>query len=150
MNDDIRLAYRENTARLTTPVGRVVLLYEQIIQDIGQAIAALQGQQIEARTQAINHALLVLGLLQGSLDLDRGGEVARNLERFYALVRARLMEAQLRASAAILEDQRGLLLSLRSAWLEVENAEAPAASPSAASPAPLPEPTGSTGKDWSA
>ena len=150
MNDDVRFAYRENTARLATPVGRVVLLYEQMIQDIGRAIAAVQGQQIEARTQAINHALLVLGLLQGSLDLERGGEVARNLERFYELVRARLMEAQLRASDAILQDQRSLLLSLRAAWLEVESAEGPGAAETAAPPASVTESAGSSGKNWSA
>jgi flagellar protein FliS len=150
MNDDIRFAYRENTARLATPVGRVVLLYEQMIQDIGQAIAAVQRQHIEDRTRAINHALLVLGLLQGSLDLERGGDVARNLDRFYQLVRARLMEAQVRASGAILEDQRNLLLSLRAAWLEVERAAGPAAPETAASPASVPASAENSPKNWSA
>jgi len=151
MTDDIRFAYRENTARLATPVGRVVLLYEQLIQDLGRAIVALQQQQVEARTQAINHALLVLGLLQGSLDLERGGEVAHNLDRFYALVRARLMDAHLQASAAILEEQRALLLSLRSAWVEVEKTEEPRTGPPEGSPNSGVAPAvAGTGKDWSA
>jgi len=149
MTDDIRFAYRENTARLATPVGRVVLLYEQLIQDLGRAMAAMQQQQVEARTGFLNHALLVLGLLQGSLDLERGGEVARNLERFYELVRTRLMDAHLRASAAILEEQRALLLSMRAAWVEVEKAEAPPAEPAPDSAAPRTVQVGAR-KDWSA
>ena len=123
MSDEVRFAYRENTARHSTPVGRVVLLYEQLVQDIGRAIAATQQQQVEARTQALDHALLVVGTLQGSLDLEHGGEVARNLDRFYGIVRHRLLAAHLQASAAILEEQRTLLLSMRAAWIEVEKAE---------------------------
>lgn len=151
MNEDIRLAYRENTTRLITRVGRVVLLYEQLIQDIGKAIAAVHGGQVEARTQSLNHALLVLGLLQGSLDLEQGGEVARNLDRFYALVRARLMDAQLTASASILEGQRALLLSLRAAWVEVEQAEDRQSESTAVLPAAgaAPAPAGER-KNWRA
>ena len=139
MTDDIRFAYRENTARRSTPVGRVVLLYEQLIQDVGQAIAALKNQQVELRTQALNHALVVLATLQGSLDLDQGGEVAKNLDRFYGLVRNRLLDAQFQASDRILEEQRALLLSLRAAWLEVEKAEDQSSQASKASKQTIPE-----------
>lgn len=124
MNPDPRFAYRENTARGASPVGRVVLLYEQAIKDLGAAIAALTSRDIERRTQSLNHALLVIGQLQACLDLDRGGEVARNLDRFYGLVQKRLLEAQVRGSAEILREQIDLLLSIRAAWVEVENSDA--------------------------
>jgi flagellar protein FliS len=123
MNTDPRFAYRENAARSASPIGRVVLLYEQAIKDLGAAITALSSQDIELRTQSLNHALLVIGQLQACLDLERGGEVARNLDRFYGLVLKRLLEAQVRASAGILREQMDLLLSVRAAWVEVENAE---------------------------
>jgi flagellar protein FliS len=132
MNTDPRFAYRENAARGASPIGRVVLLYEQAIKDLGAAIAALNSQDIEKRTQSLNHALLVIGQLQACLDLDRGGEVARNLDRFYGLVQKRLVEAQFRGSAEILREQMDLLLSVRAAWVEVENAEAREAAPAGA------------------
>ncbi|MGC2193124.1 MAG: flagellar export chaperone FliS [Terriglobales bacterium] len=127
MNNDPKFAYRESAARVTTPVGRVVLLYEQAIQDLGGAVAAIGSQEIEPRTQKIGHALLVIGQLQACLDLERGGEVGRNLDRFYALVRQRLLEAQINASAVILREQMDLLLSVRAAWIEVEKTETQAA-----------------------
>jgi flagellar protein FliS len=151
MSDAIRLAYRENAARLLTPVGRVVLLYEQLIHDIGRARAAIHGGQIEARSEALNHALLVLGVLQGSLDLERGGEVARNLDRFYTLVRNSLINAQIQSSAKILEDQRDLLLSLRAAWVEVERVEDQNKRSSMVPKASSAEPSsGTSSKDWRA
>lgn len=124
MSVDPRFAYRENAARGASPVGRVVLLYEQAIKDLGAAIAAVASKDIEARTRSLNHALLVIGQLQACLDLDRGGEVARNLDRFYGLLQKRLLEAQVRSSAEVLREQMDLLLSVRAAWVEVENLEA--------------------------
>ena len=124
MTLDPRFAYRESAARGASPIGRVVLLYEQAIKDLGAAISALASHDIETRTQSLNHALLVIGQLQACLDLDRGGEVARNLDRFYSLMQKRLLEAQVQGSAEILRQQIDLLLSIRAAWIEVENAEA--------------------------
>ena len=123
MNADPKFAYRESAARAASPVGRVVLLYEQAIQDLGAAIAAIGNRDVEVRTQQLNHALLVIGQLQACLDLDRGGEVGRNLDRFYGLMRSRLLAAQLSGSGTILREQMDLLLSLRAAWIEVESAE---------------------------
>ena len=141
MNTDPRFAYRENAARGASPIGRVVLLYEQAIKDIGGAITALNSRDIEKRTQSLNHALLVIGQLQACLDLERGGEVARNLDRFYGLVQERLLEAQFRGSAEILREQMDLLLSVRAAWVEVENAEARETEPAGARAVQSPEVT---------
>jgi flagellar protein FliS len=129
MTFDPRNVYREAAAQGENPVRLVVLLYEQIIADLRNARAALAAGDIERRTAEISHALRVLGQLQASLDMDRGGDVARALDRFYVIVRGRLLEAQLRASAQILDEQMQLLLSLREAWVEVEKAGSRAVSP---------------------
>lgn len=123
MNPDPQLAYRESVARLSSPVGAVILLYEQAIRDVAGAIAAINNQDIEERTRKIDHALLVFGQLQGCLDLERGGDVSRNLDRFYGMVRGRLLEAQFSGSARLLREQMDLLLSIRAAWVDVERAE---------------------------
>jgi flagellar secretion chaperone FliS len=136
MSTDAKFAYRESAARATTPVGRVVLLYEQAIQDLGGAMAAIDSHEIEQRTQKIGHALLVIGQLQACLDLDRGGDVGRNLDRFYTLVSQRLLEAQINASAAILREQMNLLLSVRAAWIEVEKTETQGAADATSHAAP--------------
>ncbi len=118
---DPRNAYRETAAQGAGPVHLVVLLYEQIVQDLRRAIAYTQTNQTEARTFELSHALTVVGQLQALLDMERGGEVARNLDRFYGVVRARLLEAQVRQDAGILQQQIELLLSVRDAWAEVES-----------------------------
>jgi flagellar secretion chaperone FliS len=120
---DPRVAYRQADARGATSLRLVVLLYEQIIQDLRQASMAIDHNQIELRTKRINHALDVICLLQATLNLERGGQVARNLLRFYDVVRANLCEAQFQASKEILARQITDLLTVREAWEQVERVE---------------------------
>ena len=117
---DPRIAYRAGAVQGASPVGLVIQLYDQMIQDLARALQALEQGNPERRTREINHALTVIAWLQGTLDMERGGVIARNLERFYSTVRARLVEAQGAASQEILQEQIDLLVDLRQAWTEVE------------------------------
>ncbi len=119
---DPRNAYRESAARGASDVGQVVLLYEQIVQDLRRAVKAIEDNQIEVRTNAINHAMVVVGHLQGNLNFEAGGDVARNLERFYTMLRGKLVEAQFKVSKEILNEQIVFLLDLHDAWIEVDRA----------------------------
>jgi flagellar protein FliS len=118
-----RFSYREAAAQGASPLRLVVLLYEQAIEDLRRAAAAQARNDIEGRTREINHAILVIGHLQSSLDKDRGGLVAANLERFYNQLRASLVEAQFRQSAVAIEQQITFLIKIREAWCQVERAE---------------------------
>jgi flagellar secretion chaperone FliS len=140
-----RSSYREAAVQGAGRVRLVVLLYEQAIEDLRRALAAHARKEIEVRTREINHALLVLGHLQGSLDMRQGGQVAANLVRFYSLVRAGLVEAQCKQSAALLERQIALLLQVRDAWCQVERSEE---APGQRKPHDFPEASGFT--EWDA
>jgi flagellar secretion chaperone FliS len=121
---DAHQAYRESAARGASAVGQVVLLYEQMVEDLRRALRAIDENQIEDRTNAINHAMVVVSHLQSSLNFELGGQVAPNLERFYIMLRGQLLAAQFQASKEILNEQIGLLLDLRDAWIEVDHATA--------------------------
>jgi flagellar protein FliS len=128
-------AYRRSAGHSASPVGLVVLLYEQLIHDLQRALTAMDKEDIEARSNQIVHALLVLGQLHGTLDFERGGEVAANLDSFYNLLRGDLLEAQIKASPEILRRHIGNLLELREAWMEVDRRlQAPQEVPAAGIP----------------
>ena len=120
-----RLAYREAAVAGASPVRLVILLYEQAIEDLRRSLAAQKSGDIEARTREINHAILVLGHLEATLDKEQGGRVAQNLQTFYQQMRAGLTEAQVRQSPALLEKQISLLMEVRDAWQEVERSLLP-------------------------
>lgn len=117
-----RFSYCETAVRGASPVRLVICLYEQAIEDLRRAVSAQERGDIEGRTRGINHALVVIGQLQGTLDMERGGDVARNLERFYTMVRLGLIEAQKKQSAKLLEEQISQLVTVHEAWQVVERA----------------------------
>lgn len=118
-----RLSYREAAVPGASPLRLVILLYEQAVEDLGSAREAHRRNDIEGRTRHINHALLVIGHLQASLDKDQGGQVAENLERFYGQLRSGLVEAQCKQSAVGLEQQISRLVLVHQAWCKVEGSE---------------------------
>jgi flagellar secretion chaperone FliS len=124
---DARFSYREAAVQGASPVRLVICLYEQAMEDLRRALAAFEKRDIEGRTRAINHALTVIGQLQGTLNMEVGGRVALNLDRFYHVLRAGLIEAQARQSAKLLHEQIAHLALVHEAWLEVERKAAPQA-----------------------
>jgi flagellar protein FliS len=118
-----RSAYRETDVRGATAVRLVVLLYEQMIQDLRQAAQAIEQNDIELRTNHINHAILVIAYLQSGLDFATGGKVAQDLNDFYDLLRQNLVQVQFLPLQAGICQQITDLLEVREAWTEVERAE---------------------------
>ena len=118
-----RREYLENAVRGASALGLVVMLYEQLVEDLRRATIAIDANQIDQRTNAVNHAFLILGQLQGRLDHDGGGEVARKLDRFYDVVREKLFQAHVAQSKPMLGEIIAALLEVRGAWQQAEHAQ---------------------------
>ena len=102
------------------PRSDVVALYETIIADLAVAVAAIREGDIERRSAELQHALTVLGYLQGTLNHKQGGSPAQELDRFYSVMRARLMEGHMKASAPILDSVIGHVTEICDAWRQVD------------------------------
>src|SRR5271157_5817452 len=95
---DSAFAYHQSSAFGASPVGQVVALYDTILRDLHRATAAIDTGEIEKRCNSINHALTVIGELQGVLDFERGGEPAQNLNNFYNVTRVMITQAGVTSS----------------------------------------------------
>jgi flagellar secretion chaperone FliS len=135
---DAKLAYRENAVRGATPIELVVILFDAAISDMRRALSAIQTSDIEERADAVRHAMLVLQQLQGTLDFEQGGDVARQFEQFYNLIRAKLLESQLRNSPELMQQQIGFMSDVRNCWVDAEKQLHPSPTAPAAMPAPSP------------
>lgn len=133
---DIRGSYREAAVRGASPLELVVRLYEQIIEDLRQALKAIEHNDIEQRSNRINHVILVIGHLQSQLDFASGGEVARNLNHFYDGLRQTLVYVQFHPSTQGLAQQITDVLAVREAWMEVARIETPSVTTARCSPPP--------------
>lgn len=144
---DARQGYQESAVRGATPIDLVILLYDWAIEDMRRALAAMLKGNIELRSAQIGHALMVLQQLQGTLDFERGGGAARQFERFYNVVRAKLLEAQIRGSGDLMQQQIHSMSEVRDCWTQAQRLLHPV-SGALAAPAATSE-GGSTG-EWNA
>jgi len=120
MTVDACSAYRRTDGHSAGPVRLVIMLYEQLIKDLQRAVTAMEKNDIACRTNELDHALTVVGQLQGTLDMQQGGEAAKNLDTYYYSLRAYLLKAPARVLPGELRKQIQILLELREAWVQVE------------------------------
>ncbi len=105
-----------------SPVGLVVLLYDRLVSDLTRAVATMEKGDIETRVAQINHAFLILGQLEGSLDSSHAPEAARKQALFYNVARAKILEAHIKSNRQMLEEQIVLFNDVRAAWEQVDPA----------------------------
>jgi flagellar secretion chaperone FliS len=118
---EIASMYRQVSASGSNPAGLVVKLYDAILEDFRRAQEAIAAGDVERRVTSLNHALLVIAELEGVLDFERGGIVARQLQGFYGVTRGLIVEANLHTSPARIERLLTLYKPLRQAWQQVED-----------------------------
>jgi flagellar secretion chaperone FliS len=114
------LTYLRAAAQNATPAGLVIILYDLLVHDLEQALAAIAERDIERRTAEIKHAFVVLQQLEGSLDSENGGDSAKHLAAFYSALRCKILEAHVKVSSEILRRQIELVLDVRQAWQQVD------------------------------
>jgi len=122
---NVKQSYREASVQGATPVELVVRLYEQMLEDLRQVAHAIEKNDIHRRTEKIKHVILVVGHLQSTLDFERGGKVAQDLDNFYNLFRQRLVQVQFRPMTRGVAQLITDLTVLREAWAKVDRAERP-------------------------
>lgn len=123
------LSYRQTSIAGASPIGLMIVLFDTLVGDLRRAAGALRKNDIEARCKELNHAALVIGQLESWIDLKNGGESAESLSRFYAYLRAKMLEASINKSAAVLDNQIEMILHVRSAWQQLDTSQQPTIEP---------------------
>jgi flagellar secretion chaperone FliS len=107
----------------TADRGKIILLiYDHCLKWCKVAKDAIRSNNIERRTTAIFKVQDGLTELQCALDFDKGGDIAKNLNRLYDFYSRHLSEANLRNKEKNVEDVERMMSGLRDAWkIAIEN-----------------------------
>ena len=114
------LSYRKSAIEGASAIGLMIALFDTLAGDLRRAAAAIRSNDIQTRCNELNHAVLVLSQLESWIDLTNGGESAQTLSRFYAYLRAKMLEAAGNKSAKLLEAQIDMILHVRSSWQQLD------------------------------
>ena len=97
----------------------IQMLFDGLIESMSAAKGHIQHNNISEKSKAIARASRIVLGLQGALDFEKGGELAKNLDELYNYVTRRLLHVNARNDLQALEEIYGLMIVIRSAWESV-------------------------------
>ncbi len=123
MNTDPLRAYRQTRVKTATQGRLIVMLYDEGVKQIREAVAELGAApaRIERAHKAIVKAQDIITELMVSLDFEKGGEIAGNLFHLYMYFNQRLVDANLSKEPSGLKEILAMMIDLRDAWSTIEN-----------------------------
>jgi flagellar protein FliS len=116
--------YRSNAVLTASPGQLVLMLFDGALSALAIARDALGRPENDMRRlEVVNHQLLkaqaIVSELQGGLNFQAGGEVAKTLDQLYDYYNRRLFEANLRKQVGPVIEVEKMLGELRAGWAEM-------------------------------
>lgn len=117
-------AYRANSILTASPGQLVLMLFDGALNALAIARTACDDSAGNPRQIEIVHTQLVkaqkiIAELQGTLNLEAGGEFARTMYGLYDYYDRRLVEANIKKESAPIAEVERLLGEVRNAWSEM-------------------------------
>ena len=123
MDRDVSQRYLAQQIMSASPAKLVAMLYERAITLLRETVAAIEAGDVARRWEANGKATEVVSHLWGTLDRERGGEIAENLNRIYGFMMMRLTMIDVENNAQAAREVIELLEPLRRSWHELANGE---------------------------
>ena len=117
-------AYQTVGAQSSSPLELVVMLYDGAIRFVKQAKDAHDRGDVRSRSTNISRVLAIVSELQSTLDVEKGLDIAHELDRLYHYITGRLLDVTTKRDAAALDEILGLLGTLRDGWAAASGAAA--------------------------
>lgn len=116
--------YRKATIDISDKVRIISILFDGAINFIKLGRVKMEERNIPGKGLYIGKATAIVGELASSLNMEEGGEIARNLRRLYDFVLDRLLRANLKNDVAALDEAEKVLQVLREGWKGMERNQA--------------------------
>ncbi len=110
--------YTQNAILTATPEKLVEMLYEKVIDLIKEAISNIE--KAEVRNNSIVKAEDIILYLNSILDMEKGGEISKNLRALYDFIYRELIDGNVNADVEKLNTSKELVEELLETWKEVE------------------------------
>ena len=102
-----------------TPHRLVSILLDELMKSLDAMAACCRVSDFAQRGQRQSRALAILHGLQGSLDFEKGGDIAESLAAIYAQTRRQILVAGRDNDAETLVKAREMIAEIASAWEEI-------------------------------
>ena len=117
-------AYQETNAATSvmdaTPHQLTSLLLKAALDNLSVATGAIERDNVLLRTEAIRKAMAIIAELQSTLDKERGGDLAEQLDALYEFSTLKLIEANLEKDVHKLKAVKEVLGDIYQGWQRIQ------------------------------
>jgi len=109
-----------------SPTRLVQIMFEHILSHLAMAQKCMERikdnqpvSDVVAKGTAIGKASRLIGQLNGTLDMERGGQIAENLRALYVYMLSRLLAANLTNDTQIVGEVVKLIREIKTGWDQI-------------------------------
>lgn len=94
----------------------ISLVMQHILGNLAAAKGAIARKEIENKSKMLNKVIGLIGELQDSLDMEKGGELSINLYSLYAYMISQVTQANMKNKVELLTEVATLISEIKSGW----------------------------------
>lgn len=118
MRGSIKKYQNTNMAHIeqADPHTLISLIMQHILGNLAAAKGAIERKEIENKNKMLGKVIGLIGELQNSLDMEKGGEISTNLYSLYAYMISQVTQANIKNEIAPLTEVISLISEIKSGW----------------------------------
>ncbi len=113
--------YQKNTVGSASPLQLVIMLYDGALKHLTHGKAAMKAKDVNTQNLELQKAQRIVMELMSCLDMDQGGEIAKNLFGLYGFITNQLIEANVEDDSTKIDRCIQILTELRTSWVQIED-----------------------------
>ncbi|MFT4552837.1 MAG: flagellar protein FliS [Chlamydiales bacterium] len=125
---DVARMYKRKQIESASPGRLIVMLYDAVLDNLKKAEEVITGDEADRFEKFHNHMMTsqnIITELTVALDMEKGGEIAKNLFRLYDFCNWRLVDGNVKKDTKAIQEVRKVLEVLKSGWEEIQDTPIP-------------------------
>ena len=114
-------SYKKMQIETADPATLILMLYDRAIVLLDKAKNEIIEKQYEEKGHSLTKANEIIAELAGSLDMEKGGEIATSLSRLYNFVMREIIDADTNLNTNAIDNARRIVSELRESWVMIKD-----------------------------
>jgi len=116
--------YKETQVKTANQGKLLIMLYAGVVKSLRIAKKAMEEDNIEEVNKSLKKAHDIINELKSTLDFEKGGEIAENLDALYDYMNRQLIAANIQTNPNLIDEVIELVKGLHETWEEVIKTQA--------------------------
>ena len=118
-------AYKKASVNTIDQNKLIIMLYDGAIKNANFAVQFMESGEIEKVHESLIKTKNIVTELLATLNMEQGGEIAKNLKSLYSYMFSQLIEANMEKKSEPVLTVIDLLKELRGAWVQIKEKKKP-------------------------